>query len=85
MRKELQSVFKDYFRGELLKCRSGRRQREMAPRLVMDIRSYAALECGEACCGTLTFALYLLYVCPDAQAFLDGLREVFEPVLRDAG
>ena len=53
-------------------------QVEMAEKLCMDERSYINLEHGKNGCSVVTLALYLIYECPDVEAFLRELREIFE-------
>lgn len=55
---------------------AGFTQAKFAERLLMDTRSYAALEGGESLCGTVTFVLYLVIFCKDADVFMDELRQV---------
>lgn len=55
-------------------------QAEMAERLCMDERSYIELDHGNSCCGVVTLVLFLMYECPDVEAFLRELQAAFEQV-----
>ena len=55
-------------------------QAQMAEYLVMDIRSYADIDSGKSACGLLTFVLYLIYLCPDINKFIDEIRVSFEDI-----
>lgn len=80
MKKKLYNDLKVYFRGELLKCRAALNipQEEMAHRLLMSTRAYAALESGKSCCSLITAVLFLSRCCLDRTAFLDGLFHILE-------
>lgn len=80
MRKHIQKRLKEYFRFALLQCREENRlsQEEMAHRLAMVTRSYIGLEHGESCSSSVTFVLFLLYLCPDPTAFLNELRRALD-------
>lgn len=71
---------KKHFHDSLLQTRDDLHltQAKMARRLLIEERSYAALESGKSCCGALTLALFLIYCCDDPDAFLDGLRKAME-------
>ena len=77
MREHIQNSLKECFRFSLLRCRESGKlsQEEMAHRLMMATRSYIDLEHGESCCSTVTFVLFLLYLCPDVTTFLKELRQ----------
>ena len=51
-------------------------QSEFSEHLMMDTRSYAALEHGESLCCTLTFILYLVLFCKDVEGLVKDLREI---------
>ena len=51
-------------------------QSEFSEHLMMDTRSYAALEHGESLCCTLTFILYLVLFCKDVEGLVNDLREI---------
>ena len=80
MRSQYSKTLKVFFYERLLPRRNLREisQEEMAHRLMMATRSYIALEHGKTCCGALTLALYLIYICEDPMAFLLDLRYAFE-------
>lgn len=73
---------KNFFRTQLIQTRDalGLTQSQMAVKLHMAERSYAALESGESGCSALTLALFLAFCCDDPLAFLTKLRGVFEEV-----
>ena len=80
MKKRYQNVMKQQFRDSLLRNRDrlDLTQAKMAKKLLLEDRSYAALESGESCCGALTLALFLIYCCDDPETFLDDLRKGIE-------
>lgn len=80
MRKHYQNSLKLFFHERILLTRGELEisQEEMAARLSMACRTYIDLEHGKSCCSAVTLMLFLLYLCPDPQAFLDGLRDAFE-------
>ena len=80
MKKRYQTVMKQQFRDSLLRNRDrlDLTQAKMAKKLLLEDRSYAALESGESCCGALTLALFLIYCCDDPETFLDDLRKGIE-------
>lgn len=55
-------------------------QAQMAEYLHMDIRSYADIDSGKSACSLLTFVLYLLYLCPDIDEFIDEIRISLESI-----
>ena len=59
-------------------------QEEMASHLEVATRAYINLEHGDACCGALTLALFLIYICDDATFFLADLRNAFEVCKHEA-
>ena len=73
-------VLKNFFYERLMRSRYERclTQAQMGRLLAMEERSYAYLESGETSCSGLTLALFLIYCCDDASAFLAELREAFE-------
>ena len=80
LRKYYQDIFRRVFCENLMRTRAenGLTQAKMAEMLVMDDRSYIELDHGKSGCSALTLALYLIYCCADAGAFLRELREAFE-------
>ena len=44
--------------------------------LMVDTRSYVDLEHGRNLCGALTFVLYLVFLCKDADDFVQELRKI---------
>lgn len=80
MRKTYRAILKQFFHENLFHARDrlGLTQSEMAARLAMDDRSYIDLDHGKTCCSAVTLALFLAYVCEDARAFAEELRNAFE-------
>ncbi len=80
MRKQYKQILKVFFHRKVLAARRELEisQEEMARRLVMDSRTYVDLEHGKYSCSAVTLAIYLIFVCKDADAFLKELRQVFE-------
>lgn len=86
MRKEYEKVLKEFFHKKVFHRRDelAISQEEMAYRLAMSGRSYVDLEHGKSCCGALTLALFLIYICADPMNFLEGLRNAFESIDKKA-
>ncbi len=53
-------------------------QLQMAERLCMDERSYIDLEHGKNGCSVVTLVLYLVFECPDSDAFLLELEKLYQ-------
>ena len=49
-------------------------QAQFAEILLIDPRSYAAIENGEHGCCALTLMMFLLFCCKDVQSFVDDFR-----------
>lgn len=86
MRKTYRNVLKCHFHIHLVRVRTagGLTQSEMAEKLAMDDRSYIDLDHGKTCCGAVTLALFLIYVCEDVNGFLEELRDAFETAFHKA-
>ena len=80
MRKYYTNILKEQFNNSLVQSRMkvGITQEDMAHRLMMASRTYVELDHGKSCCSTLTFDLYLIYICPTPAAFLEELRCALE-------
>lgn len=80
MRKYYTNILKEQFHTSLVQSRMkmGITQEEMSHRLMMASRTYVELDHGKSCCSSLTFALYLIYICPNPVAFLEELRCALE-------
>ncbi|MBR6556770.1 MAG: hypothetical protein IKT60_04990 [Clostridia bacterium] len=85
MRKLYTEALKGVFnkRIRLLRAALDISQEEMASRLEVATRTYINLEHGAACCGALTLALFLVYICEDPDAFLRELFHAFEACDRE--
>ena len=53
-------------------------QVEMSEKLLLSCRSYIELERGRSLCNSLSLVLYLIYYCPDPEAFLDDAKKAIE-------
>ena len=71
-------ALRDYMTDRLLKTRKSEKltQAKFSEKLMMDTRSYVALEHGESLCCTLTFIIYLCIYCKDVDRFVHDLREI---------
>ena len=80
MRKHYSRLLKSFFHEKLFRSRVDLNitQEQMAERLAMANRAYVYLDHGKHSCNAVTLALYLIYVCEDPMAFLEGLRNAFE-------
>lgn len=80
MKQKLYKDLKAYLRAELLTCRAELNisQEEMAHRLLMSTRGYAALESGKSCCSLITAVLFLSRCCTNRPAFLEGMIKVLD-------
>lgn len=79
-RDEYIEALRDYIPAQFRDARKaqGFTQAQAAEILAMDPRSYSNIETGNHSCGALTLLRFLLYICPDQQAFLDGARAQLE-------
>ena len=86
VRKRLSAILKQHFYMQLMLTRTmlGYTQSQMASQLFMDDRSYIDLDHGKSSCSALTLALFLIYCCEDATAFLGGLHKALEEGMNDA-
>ena len=80
MRKHIQTVLRGYFGVQINRTRDrlGISQEEMAHQFGLNTRSYIDSEHGKSCCSAATLVFYLLYMCPDSEAFLEQLRHELE-------
>ena len=53
-------------------------QDKMAEILLIDVRSYADIDRGISMCSTLTFVLFLVYLCPEPVTLLKEIRARFD-------
>ena len=56
--------------------KAGLTKSQFADKLLMDFRSYAALEKGKNLCSTVTFVVYLTLLCKDPEVLIEELRQV---------
>ena len=63
---------------------AGLTQSQFADKLLMDLRSYAALEKGKNLCSTVTFAVYLTLLCEDPDVLIEELRQVLLDACQEA-
>ena len=85
MREQFHDIFRNYFRSQLLQSRGDAFTQERAAAVLhMSVRAYAALEGGESCCGLITFLLFLRFICPDRESFLEGLFQEWDRAVREA-
>ena len=78
MRKTYQRLIREYFCRTIFEYRiqEDLTQLQMAERLCMDERSYIDLEHGKNGCSMVTLVLYLIFECPDTDAFLLDLEQL---------
>ena len=79
MRKTYQRLIREYFCRTIFEYRmqADLTQLQMAERLCMDERSYIDLEHGKIGCSVVTLVLYLIFECPDSDAFLLDLERLY--------
>ncbi len=63
---------------------AGLTQSQFADKLLMDFRSYAALEKGKNLCSTVTFAVYLTLLCKDPDVLIEELRQALVKACQEA-
>ena len=51
-------------------------QEQFADTLLMSPRSYISLEHGKNLCCTLTFIIYLVFICDDVDSLVSDLKKV---------
>ena len=68
----------DYMTACFVKARKSENltQAKFSEKLMMDVRSYASLKHGKSLCCTLTFVIYLCFLCKDVEALVRDLREI---------
>lgn len=71
-------ALRSYMSSRLAQARknAGLSQAAFSTKLMMDIRSYAEIEHGKSFCSTLTFILYLVFVCKDVDGLISDLRQI---------
>ena len=82
MKQSCKCALREYMTNCLTQVRkdSGLTQAKFSEKLMMDTRSYAALEHGDSLCCTLTFILYLCYFCKDVDGLIADLRKIITDV-----
>lgn len=85
MRKTYQRLIREYFCRTIFEYRihEDLTQLQMAERLCMDERSYVDLEHGKNGCSVVTLVLYLVFECPDSDAFLLDLEKLYQQAAED--
>lgn len=80
MRKLYSNKLKTLFSKELAKTRKelSLTQFEVSELLALSPRPYIELEHGRSLCSAVTLVLYLIYLCPDVEGFLNRIRKSFE-------
>lgn len=78
MKESCKRALRDYMTSRFAQARknSGLTQARFSEKLMMDTRSYVALEHGDSLCCTLTFMLYLCFLCEDVDGLVDDLRNI---------
>ena len=76
MTKACKCASRDFLMERLTQVRFEKKltQAKFAELLMLDTRSYAAIEKGEYGCCALTLVMYLLFCCDDIDGFFDELR-----------
>ena len=76
MKEACKCALRDFMMERLTQVRFEKKmtQAKFAELLMLDTRSYAAIEKGEYGCCALTLVMYLLYCCDDIDGFFDELR-----------
>lgn len=80
MRNTYHRLIREYFCRMIFEYRiqEDLTQLQMAERLCMDERSYIDLEHGKNGCSVVTLVLYLVFECPDSDAFLLDLEKLYQ-------
>ncbi len=78
-------AFREYMTECLFKTRKREQltQTEFSEKLMMDTRSYAALEHGDSLCCTFTFIIYLCFFCRDTDGLIRDLRDIIRRAKND--
>lgn len=76
MKEACKCALRDFMMERLTKVRFQKKltQAKFAELLMLDTRSYAAIEKGEYGCCALTLVMYLLFSCDDIEGFFEELR-----------
>ena len=85
MRKIYQRLIREYFCRTIFEYRMQEdlTQLQMAERLCMDERSYIDLEHGKHGCSVVTLVLYLVFECPDSDAFLLDMERLYTQAVEE--
>lgn len=85
MRKTYQRLLREYFCRMIFEYRiqENLTQLQMAERLCMDERSYIDLEHGKNGCSVVTLVLYLIFECPDSDAFLLDMERLYTQAIEE--
>lgn len=78
MKNTFRCVLREYMADRLFRARREMdlTQAKFAELVMMDTRSYVSLEHGENLCCTLTFIVYLVFLCKDPEGLIKDLRKV---------
>ena len=78
MKYQCKCSLRTYISQRLAKARkeAGMTQSKFSELLMMDTRSYVALEHSRNFCCTLTFILYLCFCCNDVEGLVNDLRQI---------
>lgn len=73
-------AIRNYLTDCFLKTRreKGFTQEDFSRKLMMDTRSYAALEHGENLCCTLTFILFLCFHCKNPEKLIRDMKSILQ-------
>lgn len=77
-------IFRTFLKRKMAATRTEKRltQERFAELLMMDTRSYAAIEKGEYCCSALTLMIFLVNCCDDVPGFLEEFRTVLPSIIK---
>ena len=85
MKTTFRCALRDYLTNKLIESRKNNRltQAKFSEILMIDTRSYAALEHGESLCCTLTFIIYMCFICEDVNKLVDDLRNILQNTTKE--
>ena len=77
----LRALLADHMRKDRKEL--GLTQAQMAEKLDLDLRSYSNVENDKSLCSTMTLLLYLLYICPDANALMKEIKDEMDVLKKE--